>query len=167
MSKEKVDNLSNLCVFIFECGEVAYSWKRFKIAIYALSQGSEIEPLKFQKIFSYTFKSACYAGPDDDDLRDDLDWLRDAEYITEKLVEIPGASKHNLYELTVKGKELALIAKENLTEEQRKVLTRVAKDFVKVEKYPVIELLAKYSSEREKLHHKRSKLLLAKEKRQA
>lgn len=119
-------NLGNLCAFILACGGEAYSWKRFKIAIYSLSKASKAEHKKFMPIFSYLYGSDCYAGPDDDGLMNDLKWLRDAGYIAESTAELYGASEHSLFELTERGKELGLIAIRHLTKNERCALEDVA-----------------------------------------
>jgi len=136
------DDLGNLCAFILACGGQAYSWKRLKIAIYALSLAGQKEYKKPAPIFSYKFRSDCYAGPDDDDLRDDLDWLRDAGYLREQAKELYGASEHTLYELTGKGKELGLISLGYLTKSQKEALSDIA-DIFKDPSNSVIKLLEK------------------------
>lgn len=146
MSEEyKFDDLGNLCAFIHACGGKVYSWKRFKIAVYTLSKAGRMEPRKRPQIFSYGFSSNCYAGPDDDDLREDLDWLRDAGYLTEKIEELYGASGHNLYELTDKGKELGLIAIGHWITKQKKAVFDVA-NVLKDPSNSVMKLLQRYAN---------------------
>jgi hypothetical protein len=125
-------------------GGQAYSWKRLKIAIYALSDASKIEKKGLSPIFSYHFNSDCYAGPDDDSLRFDLDWLIAEGYLSEKTVKLPQTEEHTCYILKRKGVEKGLAALGYLNESQKQSLTNVANFFQK-DSSSVISLLKEYA----------------------
>jgi len=144
------DDLGKLCALLFACEGKAYSFRRLKIVIYALSEGSK-ETLNLPKIFSYKFDGNDFAGPDDDDLRDDLQWLNDAGYILAKKTSLEKCSEHTLYELTEKGKEIGIIAFSQLDEESKKALFKISNDLKNLPEYPVAKLLEKYAPNWEKI----------------
>lgn len=137
-------NLASLLGFLVACNGKAYSWKRLKIAIYALSEGGKRESKGLVPLFSYRFNGDCYAGPDDNDLRDDLDWLRDAGFVNETTQALGGAYEHNLYELTDKGRELGQIAVGSWNADEAKSVLKVAK-FFRNDTNSVMKLLGEFA----------------------
>lgn len=127
-SYPECDNYGNLCGLIIECDGQVFSWKRLKIAAYYLSPKGSREGRNSEALFSRRFDNSCYAGPDDVQFKEDVDWLVAAGYLTMNTEEIVGASEHLLYKLTESGKELGLLAQGWWTDAQWAAVRQVAQD---------------------------------------
>jgi len=122
------DDYGNVCAVIVECGGQVFSWKRFKIAVYYLSRKGSAEGRESEPLLSYGFDEYCYAGPDDVELKTDIEALTAAGYLEVRMEEVPGASEHLVFKATESGRELGLLAQGHWTESQMKVVTSLAED---------------------------------------
>jgi DNA-binding PadR family transcriptional regulator len=142
--KVECDDFGNVCALIVECGGWVFSWKRLKIAAYYLSPKGKAEGRESEPLLSYRFDGSCYAGPDDSELKTDLDALTGAGYIGIRTEEVPGASEHLVYRLTESGRELGLLAQGHWTESQTRAVRALAQD-LKDPTISVSSLLGKYA----------------------
>ena len=143
-------NLSNILALIFASGGEVYSFARLKIGVYVLSEGSK-EGL-FPSVFSYKFEENGLTGPYDEEFANDLDLLVNLGYLTRNdNVENYGGlntREHTLYKLTKEGKIAGEVALDNLPEDKRNAIEKVAEKLADVENYPVSELLKLYVRKR-------------------